>query len=94
MTRWKPHTVTTKLEAKLARIEARRAVRKHSPVIEYRDRADVPALIAERVAQGRIAPQAGVLVVPEDAPDMETWERRVASGCYRNSKLTVSDCAV
>ena len=73
---------SAKQEAAVARIETGETV--HEPIIEYADRADVPRLIAERAAAGRVAPGAGLLVIPETAPSIEEWERRVREGQYHS----------
>jgi hypothetical protein len=65
-----------RIRADIERLRVHLAQRRRCPVIEYHDRAEVPALIEAAQREGRIAPHAGVLVVPEVAPSIEVWEAR------------------
>jgi hypothetical protein len=76
------------LEAKLARIEARRATRRHVGVILCGPDEDPAALVAEAAAAGRIAPGYGVAVLPRDAASIEEWEAAVQRGDYRGERFT------
>lgn len=59
---------TATQEARLARLEAATATRAHAGVVLYRDRADVPGLLAEAQRAGRVAEGFGLLVIPEPLP--------------------------
>ena len=65
---------TTQQQMRLARLEAATAHRSHSGVILYRDRAEVPGLLAEAQRAGRIAEGFGVLALPEPLP-ISKWRR-------------------
>lgn len=56
---------TIQQQTRLARLEAATEHAGHCAVVLYRDRGDVPGLIAEAQRAGRIAPGYGLLVLPE-----------------------------
>jgi hypothetical protein len=55
---------TIQQQARLARLEAATAHAGHCAVVLYRDRDDVPHLLADAVQAGRVVAGFGLLVLP------------------------------